>query len=127
LTQTPYTGRANRYEGALLERLKDGRVNVCGITNRAWVNGKEYATFPDHNGYIFFRVVIQGKRRTFSMSRAVWMKHARRRIPPRFEVHHINEDNSDNAWENLAPIYKPDHPKFAGMVHRPPDDDEVPF
>lgn len=127
MTGSPYTGRANRYEGALLDRLKDGRVNVCGITNRVWIDGKEYATFKDGNGYVFFKLIVAGKRRTFSLSRAVWMKHARRRIPPRFEVHHIDEVRDNNDFRNLAPIYKPDHPKFAGMVHRPPDDDEVPF
>lgn len=122
-----YAFKANRYEGRLLELLKEGRVAVCGVTNKAWVDGVSVSTWPDENGYWFFRVVIKGKRRTFSISRAVWMRHTRRRIPPLFQVHHIDEDPSRNDWDNLAPIFKGDHPKFHGLVRKPPPDDEVPF
>lgn len=49
-----------------------------------------------------------GKKR-IQMHRYVWEKEAMVKIPPGFDVHHINNDKSDNRFENLECLSKSDH------------------
>jgi len=54
----------------------------------------------------------QGKRRNVNVSHLVWMWNTDRCVPDGFEIHHKDEDSSNNNWYNLICVYYEDHPKL---------------
>ncbi len=81
---------------------------------------KEITPFED-DGRLFVRLYWCNKRRAISLSRLVWLSITLQPIPPKFEVHHRNENTSDNSWSNLLCIHKLDHQK----LHK--ETEEIPF
>ena len=67
-------------------------------------------------------------RRSINVSHLVWMSHTNRCIPDDFEIHHKDEDISNNDWYNLICVFKEDHPKLHhDMFADESKDQEVPF
>lgn len=70
-----------------------------------------------------YRVDIRfnNKRISIHVSHLIWMSNTGRTLPEGFEIHHINEDPTDDRWSNIIAIYSLDHPKLHVK------DEEVPF
>ncbi len=54
----------------------------------------------------------EGFRKSIHVSQLVWMANTRIAIPKGFEIHHRNEDPSDNSWDNLLCVHLTDHSKI---------------
>lgn len=60
------------------------------------------------------RIAVGGRRRNVTIARAVWMVSRGSVVPERCEIHHMNEDSSDNRDVNLVCVHEADH----GLVHK---------
>ena len=85
-------------------------IEVSGRTIKAYLIGK-YGRNPNRTRWAF-GLRIGGKRRTIVRSKLVWLAGSRRELPGGFEVHHLDEDRYNDAWENLVACSGPDHDKF---------------
>lgn len=54
----------------------------------------------------------EGKRISFSVSRLLWMSRTRTTVPIDFEIHHLDENPTNNSWTNIVAVHKTDHLKF---------------
>ena len=52
-----------------------------------------------------------GKRRSMHVSHLVWMSETLEVIPDGYEIHHDDEDITNNGWRNLYCLHKLDHYK----------------
>lgn len=82
---------------------KRGKV-LKGITSGTRDNGREYIRLFYKHKY----------KRNLPKAHAVWMGTTLRSIPKGFEIHHRNEDVTDDRWENLFCLFKMDHDKLHG-------------
>ena len=83
--------------------------------------GAPVKTFPGNaEGHQYLRVYHAGKCKALAVHRAIWMHVTGVPIPPDFEIHHRDEDNQNNAWENLLCVHRLDHQKIHYQT-------EVPF
>lgn len=84
-------------------------------------DGGELATFTTpRSDRRFVRLYDGGRRMGIAVSRLVWMSQTGERVPAGFEIHHEDNDETNDAWSNLICLHKLDHRK----KHRL---DEVPF
>ena len=72
-------------------------------------------------GRAYVRLYWNQKKKVIGVARLVWMSVTLTVIPRRYEVHHRDEDKSNNAWENLLCLHKLDHRK----LHE--EQEEIPF
>lgn len=63
-----------------------------------------------------------GKRASVHVSHLVWMWHTDSVLPDGFEVHHRDEDPTNNNWDNLLAVHPLDHAKLHAVA-----EEEVPF
>ena len=63
-----------------------------------------------------------GKRKSMHVSHLVWMWHTSATIPDGWEVHHRDEDPTNNNFENLLCLHPIDHAKM-----HPGTKDDTPF
>lgn len=63
-----------------------------------------------------------GKRRSINVSHLVWMWNTKTVIPDGFEIHHNDEDPTNNNWDNLIAVHSMDHLKLHARFEEP-----VPF
>jgi hypothetical protein len=61
-----------------------------------------------------------GKRRSIHVSHLVWMWGTKSVIPDKFEIHHWDEDPTNNDFSNLIAVHPIDHVKLHAC-------EEVPF
>ena len=57
-------------------------------------------------------VRYQGYRISIHVSHLVWMSHTEQLLPPGYEIHHKDEDPTNDRWENLIALHPLDHLKF---------------
>lgn len=72
------------------------------------------ASFGGKTNRDCIRISVKGKRRHVSVAKAIWMFDRRATVPKMCEVHHSNEDSSDNRGVNLVCIFEADH----HLVHK---------
>lgn len=63
-----------------------------------------------------------GKRASINVSHLVWMWHTNALIPDGFEIHHRDEDPTNNDFSNLLAVHPMDHNKLHSDAN-----EEVPF
>lgn len=86
--------RVDLCSGRIFKQRKLGKV----WTDR-WI---ELRQTPDKkNGHLFVDIKHNGGRRWLAVHRLVWMAANGRVIEEGYDVHHCNEDNTDNAATNL--------------------------
>lgn len=108
--------------------IKTGKVVVLSSENRVFVEGKERGVFFDRRGYAFFRIVLDGKRRAFSLSRVVWMLSERHLLPHGCELDHEDENPSNNDRDNLICVWWSDHLRLHRRRHPfVASEEEIPF
>ena len=62
--------------------------------------------------YLFVRLYSNNKRKAISVSKLVWMSVTYQPVPPKFEIHHADNDPGHNWWSNLICLHKEDHKKM---------------
>lgn len=77
----------------------------------------------DEDGYAFVRIHSGKKRKNISVSKLVWMWMTRCLVPNGFQIHHRDEDRTNNSWPNLICLHQLDHRKF----HTKEEMEEIPF
>ena len=63
-----------------------------------------------------------GRRASVNVSHLVWMWNAKSVLPDRFEIHHRDEDCTNNEFNNLIAVHPVDHAKLHAFAEEP-----VPF
>jgi hypothetical protein len=63
-----------------------------------------------------------GRRASINVSHLVWMWHTNYVLPDGFEIHHRDEDCTNNEFDNLLALHPIDHGKLHASV-----EEEVPF
>ena len=65
----------------------------------------------------------EGKRTSLNVSHLIWMWYTNTVLPDGFEIHHRDEDPTNNNFSNLIAVHPMDHVKLhaCGVV------EEVPF
>ena len=110
----------------ILELLKSKVYDVDLVTGKVYglsrgspVEIKQEIGGKDSN-YLGVRIKYKRKRRKIAVHVLVWMAGTLSIRPPKWQVHHIDEDPLNNAFSNLACLHPIDHLKFH-------ERDEVPF
>lgn len=67
---------------------------------------------PETPAYKWVRLYKVPKYIAINLSHLVWILHTRSPIPPGFEIHHFDEDPSNNAFDNLLCCHPLDHKKY---------------
>lgn len=96
--------------GALTNRVYTVDL-VTGAVTRART-GRVVTPFVKGGGRKLIRLYWNGKVKAMHLARLVWMAGAKRTIPKRFEVHHRDERNSSDGWDNLICLHQLDHRKL---------------
>lgn len=109
----------------MLNLLKKGQYSTNIETGEVFnKHKKKLKGFKGRNAEHLFVTLFDGdKRRTIGIGRLVWMDATRSTIPTNWEVHHCDEDPTNNAFSNLICLHPIDHRKF----HEPEDEEEIPF
>lgn len=64
----------------------------------------------------------EGMRRSINVSHLVWMWHTNVVIPDGFEIHHQDEDPTNNSFDNLIAVHPVDHAKLHAV-----EEEALPF
>ena len=80
-------------------------------------NGKELAQRINkrrgsERGDLRIDLCYENKRRSINVSWVVWMVNSEMKIPEGNEIHHIDEDPTNNEWTNLICLTPEDHQKL---------------
>ena len=120
----------------LIRLLDEGIIKVDLETTELWVNGNKIAPYlngadnrggqEDHKRWSF-GLRIDGRRRTITRSKMVYLAGSRKLIPLGNEIHHKDEDNENDKWSNLISVSFEDHKKFHYEDQDTESDGEVPF
>lgn len=108
----------------ILELVRRGRYQVNTDTGQViGCRGKPITPFfrkDDTKKHLYVRLYYYGKAvRSISVAKLVWIAYTNSLPPPKWEVHHRDEDPSHNGWINLLCLHPLDH----GKLHR----SDVPF
>jgi hypothetical protein len=92
-------------------------------------NGTPMVPFPDKGDHLFVRLHWNKGRIGISLAKVVWMSVTNRVVPHGFEVHHRDEDQTNNVWSNLFCLYNLDHRKLHGadLLAAVKKEEEIPF
>lgn len=60
-----------------------------------------------------------GKRASVHVSHLIWMWHTNVVLPDGFQVHHRDEDPTNNKFSNLIAVHPLDHTKLHSMEEAP--------
>jgi hypothetical protein len=115
----------------VLALLKAGKYKVCRRTAEViGPRGKPITPHPcgcknvGSGGRLFVRIYGFGGVRTISVARLVWISVVGEPLPSKdWEVHHRDECNHSDAWDNLIAVHKLDHRK----LHNGHSDERIPF
>ncbi len=97
---------------------------ATGVVTRG---GRAVTPFVKPSGRRLIRLYYQGKVKAIHLACVVWMAGANRTIPKGFEVHHLDEMNDSDQWDNLVCLHSLDHRKMHGATTRPEAEDDVPW
>lgn len=67
-------------------------------------------------------LIYGGKRTSINVSHLIWMWHTNSVLPDGFEIHHRDEDCTNNDFNNLIAVHPIDHGKLHAGV-----EEEAPF
>lgn len=96
----------------ILTAIKSGKYRVCTTSGNVYNGrGRIITPFTTH-GRVWVRLYFRRKRKAIGVSRLLWMQETGDIIPANFEVHHMDQDETNNSWENLLCIHKSDHRKL---------------
>jgi hypothetical protein len=95
---------------ALRARVYVVDLATAAVTRAA--TGRQVTPFVKPGGRKLVRVYVNGKVKALHLARLVWMAGADRTIPKQFEVHHRDEMNSSDGFDNLICLHKLDHRKM---------------
>lgn len=118
-----------------LPRLSDEQVltlltsevyTVCPDTAEVARDGKPIkpVSLKRQPGRYFVRLYGLGGVRTIMRNKLAWMAGAKALVPAGFEIHHDDENHSNDAWHNLICLHALDHRKQHARCQQP---EEVPF
>ena len=79
----------------------DGRI-ISVETNWRGYGARELAQFPNKDGYMFVRVVVNGRRVKKAVHRLVALTHLGPQPAPGHEVRHLDGNKLNNHFKNLA-------------------------
>lgn len=112
----------------ILELLRLGHLEVDLVTAEVSFLGERIK--PGHTGSYKKRPRIEfkyrGQRRTILRSRLVYLAGTRRLIPITHEIHHLDEDNTNDAFANLICLSVDDHVKLHAHPFSSQEED-IPF
>ena len=116
-----YSGRLTQHH--ILQLFRSGAYQLDGQV----VIGKRGTpitvnTSGRYSEYKCVRLYGFGRYINIPVHKLVWMVNRGIPIPKGFDVHHVDEDPSNNAFENLVLVFSLDHPKLHASA-----DNEVPF
>ena len=77
--------------------------------------------------YLKYAFWKDGKRKKVAVAHVIWMLGANRDIPDDSQIHHEDEDNQNNRWDNLICVFDFDHNKLHGRCGVIEQAEEVPF
>jgi hypothetical protein len=81
-------------------------------------NGVEYRLMSSGRYYLSQSTSNEGRRQAKSLHVAIWEHHNQKPVPPRHEIHHIDEDPFNNDPENLECLPVSVHRKLHGQKAR---------
>ena len=58
------------------------------------------------------KICHEGSKYTWAVSHLCWMFFTRSPIPDGFQIHHVDEDCTNNLFDNLICIHERDHDKL---------------
>lgn len=100
-------------EGSNPNVIKNGRV----LKQRGNPRKRSESTDPRVD------ICADGRVMGVNVSYLVWMQYHQECLPINFQIHHVDEDSSNNDISNLVAVHKNDHHK----LHRTLSTDDVPF
>jgi hypothetical protein len=120
-------------EAQVLELVKAGKYKVCPRTAEViGPKGKAIAPHPCNGrkggSRLYVRLYGFGGVRTVALARLVWISVVGQPLPgPDWEVHHRDECNNSDGWDNLIACHRLDHRKihYGHCDHNP--EKEAPF
>lgn len=74
--------------------------------------GRVVTPFVKKGGRKLIRLYAGGKVKALHLAKLVWMAGTSRTVPKDFEVHHFDEMNDNDGFDNLLCLHKLDHRKF---------------
>lgn len=95
---------------ALRNRVYTVDLSTGAVTRTA--TGRVVTPFSKKGGRKLIRMYVKGKVKAMHLARLVWMAGAGRTIPKEFEVHHRDENNASDGWDNLICLHRLDHQKM---------------
>jgi hypothetical protein len=122
---------ASRYvdrlsDRTILDLIRSGKYRVSSDTGEVFGRFKDKPLTPYSKpcGHRFIRIYHAGKsKKITAVARVIWMACTGKTIPEGFEIHHLNNDNTDDSWKNLVCVHKEDHKK----LHAHDKSEPVPF
>lgn len=93
-------------------------------------NGSPLRIDRDSDGdRLFVTIYYKGKRKKVGIHRIIWLYVTKEPTPPKYEIHHRNEDKEDNRWSNLFCLHPLDHDKLhnGDLICNNSDPDQLPF
>lgn len=85
--------------------------------------GREVTPYTGNKeGHKYIRVYGNGVKKSLAVHRAIWMIMTGEPIPEGWEIHHRDENNKNNLFDNLICLHPFDHRKMHGTYK-----EEVPF
>lgn len=95
---------------ALTKRVYTVDLTTGAVTRTA--TGRVVTPYVKKGGRRLIRLYMNGKVKALHAARLVWMAGAGRTIPKDFEVHHRDETNDSDGFENLVCLHRLDHRKM---------------
>jgi hypothetical protein len=126
MPKSKYKGRLTQQE--VLDLFHQGRYYVdpdTGIVYSGKTRKPLYTFYGNKDKQTkrkWCRVFAYPRSRAMPVSHCVWLWKTRTPIPPGFEIHHRNEDGSDDRWKNLFALHELDHKKLHNGPGEPMDD-----
>ena len=114
----------NITDAEILDFLHTGLLTVDVTTGEVWWGGEPRAVTRAGSHGFRNRVEIryEGHKRTIYLNKLVYMAATRKPIPVGYQIHHIDEDNTNDVWSNLICVSIQDHLKLHSK-----ETEEVPF
>jgi hypothetical protein len=107
--------RSDKLVARVLELLKTGVFRV--VSGEVYKGDRKLAVRINRRrrmetGDPRVDLCFDGVQSSWHISHLVWMQETGQLIPPEFEIHHRDEDHSNNDFDNLLCVHKLDHAKL---------------